>query len=98
MKKLSLNHLRLVSLMEGISYILLIGIGMPLKYGLGIPSVNMGLGAAHGVLTIVFCLILALAWAKKTLTSKWCVAVFILSIIPFGAFIAEKKLKELSNK
>ena len=84
--------------MEGISYILLLGIGMPLKYGLGIPSVNMGLGAAHGVLTVVFCLILAIIWTQKTLSSQWCVGVFILSIIPFGAFIAEKKLKQLSNK
>jgi integral membrane protein len=71
---------------------------MPLKYGLGIPSVNMGLGAAHGVLTVAFCLILAIVWIQKTLTTQWCLAVFVLSIIPFGAFIAEKKLKELSNK
>ena len=92
-----LQQLRHISMIEGISYLLLLFIGMPLKYGMGIKSVNMALGMGHGVFTMVFCLILGLAWLQKTLSTKWCVGVFIASLLPFGAFVAEKKLKDLQS-
>ncbi len=59
MKKISIGQLRFVSLIEGISFLLLLFIGMPLKYGFGIKEVNMALGMIHGGLTMVFCLVLA---------------------------------------
>ncbi len=93
MTNLTLHHLRVISLVEGISYLLLVGIGMPLKYGLNILFVNKILGMAHGLLTIIFCYILFLVWKQKTLNSKWSLGVFIASLIPFGAFVAESKLK-----
>ena len=94
MNFITIKHLRMVSLIEGISFLLLLFIGMPLKYGMGILSVNKVLGMTHGLLTIVFCAVLFLIWEQKTLNSKWCVGVFIASLIPFGAFVAESKLKQ----
>ena len=97
MRLVSLNNLRFISLIEGISFLLLLFVGMPLKYGLGIKQVNKILGMGHGILTIIFCIVLGLIWAQQTLSTRWCLGVFIASLIPFGAFVAEKKLKDASQ-
>ena len=94
MKKISIGQLRFISLIEGISFLLLLFIGMPLKYGFGIKEVNMALGMIHGGLTMVFCLVLGLTWIQKTLSTRWCIGVFIASLLPFGAFVAESRLKQ----
>ena len=65
---------------------------MPLKYGLDILVVNKVLGMAHGALTIVFVLILAAVYANKKVSATLARFVFVASLIPFGAFVAEKKL------
>lgn len=95
---ITIKQLRIISFIEGVSYLFLLFIGMPLKYGLGIKEVNKVLGMGHGMLTIIFCMALAVVWITKTLSFRWCLGVFIASIIPFGAFVAEKKLKEFQNK
>ena len=95
MQNINIQHLRWISLIEGISYLLLVGIGMPLKYGLDILVINKVLGMIHGILTIVFVLILGAAYAYKRVSVPLTLFVFIASLIPFGAFVAEKKLKQL---
>ena len=95
MSIINLKLLRALSLTEGISYLTILFIGMPLKYGLGLKEISYVLGLTHGILTIFFCIVLGLVWFKKIIPFKWCLGVFIASLIPFGAFIAEKKLKQL---
>ena len=90
------HHLRLISLTEGVSYILLLGIGMPLKYGIGILLVNKVMGMIHGLLTILLCIILVYFWITKKLEKPLILHVFIASLIPFGAFFIDQKLKKLS--
>ena len=94
MRLINLTNLRIISFIEGISFLLILFVGMPLKYGLGFKAISFVLGLAHGILTIIFCLILGFVWLKKILPFNWCIGVFIASLIPFGAFVAEKKLKE----
>ena len=98
MNVLNIKQLRLISLIEGISYLLLVFIGMPLKYGLGITEINKILGMGHGILTIIFCIVLSITWIQHTLSTRWCSFIFICSLIPFGAFYAEKKLHEKSTQ
>ena len=90
----SLGRLRLISFIEGISYLLLIFVGMPLKYGMGIRSVNYFLGMSHGVLTMIFVLLLFIAYADKCISFVKAIKVFVASMVPFGAFWAEKQFKE----
>jgi len=97
MMKPNIATLRNISLIEGVSYLLLLFIGMPLKYGLGIRSINMILGMGHGLVTMIFCLTLGAIWIRKTLSTQWCITLFIASLVPFGAFLADKKLKNLQN-
>ena len=93
--KSNLGALRLVSILEGISFLLLIFVGMPLKYITKTIENNNVLGMGHGVLTMIFCVILMLAWSKKNIDLKTSILVFIASMIPFGFLFAEKKLKAL---
>ena len=95
-KLIEITHLRYISLIEGISYLLLLFIGMPLKYGFGVFFPNKVLGMIHGLLTIVFCIILFFIWKSKKLTTKWCIGVFVASMIPFAAFYVETKLKKIN--
>ena len=94
---MTIRHLRYISLIEGISYLLLLFIGMPLKYGLGLPLANKVLGMGHGLLTILFCAILYVTWFQKRLSFKWSSVVFIASMIPFGAFFIDQKLKSFDE-
>ena len=81
-------------MIEGISYILLCGVGMPLKYGYHLAWPNQVLGLVHGVLSVVFFSVLLGALSNSQLSLMWAIKVFLASLIPFGALWAEIKLKQ----
>tara|TARA_A100001015_G_C14641428_1_gene575590 strand:- start:125 stop:424 length:300 start_codon:yes stop_codon:yes gene_type:complete len=97
MPTITLSHLRIIALLEGISYLFLVFVGMPLKYGLDMLIPNKVLGISHGILTVIFCFILVYLWQQKKINSTLSVFVFIASLIPFGAFIADSKLVKLTQ-
>ena len=93
-----IGRLRIVSLIEGISFLLLVFIGMPLKYGMQMPMPNKVLGMGHGVLTIIFFFTLISVWADKKISISLAVQTFVASLIPFGAFYIEHKLKKIPQE
>ena len=89
-----LSWLRRTGIAEGISFLLLLGIAMPLKYVLKQPMAVTIVGWAHGVLFVAF---LFLAWEVKTdrkKSGKWFGLAFLAAILPAGTFFFDKKLKE----
>lgn len=86
-----LDRFRLISFLEGCSY-LLFAITMPLKYIYGITAPNYVIGMAHGVLFILYCVLLGLVWLKYKWSFGKLVLGFIAALIPFGTFYANKKL------
>lgn len=98
MLRTTIGRLRIISLIEGVSFVLLIFIGMPLKYGMDIPTPNKILGMGHGLLTIIFFFALIAAWSDKKIANSMAIQTFIASLIPFGAFFMEKKLKKLPQQ
>jgi integral membrane protein len=92
------NSVRYSALTEGISYLILVFIAMPLKYGLDLPQAVSVFGMIHGLLFILVCGLLAWAWWKKEMSFTLCVQVFIASLIPFGAFWADLKIRECKVK
>ncbi|MBR9913814.1 MAG: DUF3817 domain-containing protein [Algicola sp.] len=86
-----LNTFRIVALLEGVSYILLLFIATPIKYLANDPSYVKMLGMPHGILFLAY-IVLAimigqeLKWDRRTL-----IIVLVASIIPFGTFYIEKK-------
>ncbi|PHQ57148.1 MAG: hypothetical protein COC16_01850 [Lutibacter sp.] len=82
---------RIVSLLEGISYLLLLFIATPIKYWAGDESFVKMLGMPHGILFIGYVILAIimkyeLAWKSKTM---W--LVLIASVVPFGTFYIDKK-------
>jgi integral membrane protein len=82
---------RIVSLLEGISYLLLLFIATPIKYLIGIDTYVKTLGMPHGLLFIGYVILAIvlkyeLEWKSKTLAT-----VLVASIIPFGTFYIDKK-------
>lgn len=89
-----LNWLRKAGIAEGISFLVLLGIAMPLKYFFKQPMAVTIVGWMHGVLFVAF---LFLAWEYKTDKNKpmsWFASAFLASILPAGTFVFDKKLKK----
>lgn len=86
------GRFRIVAFWEGISYLLLLFVAMPLKYGLGIDMAVRVVGMAHGVLFIAYLATLALAWSR--VGTRRGVEAFVLSLVPFGTFWLETRLKQ----
>ena len=95
MLKTTIGRLRLVGLIEGSSYLLLLGVAMPLKYAAGMPEAVKYTGQIHGLLFVLYILLVLHAWADKKLNLKWAFLASIAAVLPFGPFLIDGKLKDL---
>ena len=86
------SFLRTTALIEGISFLVLLGIAMPLKYMAGLPMAVKVVGWIHGVLFVIFCL----ALLQTMIVAKWplgrAVMVFVVSVVPFGPFVLDRRM------
>ncbi len=90
----SLKTLTMVGYLEGISFLLLLGIAMPMKYMMGIPEAVRFVGTGHGVLFIAYIVIL-MGTANKVEMPLWAMPTGVIaSILPFGPFIFDYLLKK----
>ena len=89
--KTTLLLLRIFAFFEGISFLLLIGIAMPMKYLYHDPSLVKSIGMAHGVLFVLYVLNLGLVHFQHQWKLIISIKAFIASFIPFGTFYADKK-------
>lgn len=86
-----LKFFRIVGVLEGLSYLLLLGVGMPLKYMMGNPVGVKALGMPHGLLFVLY-VVLAInmyveyEWSKKKLGLA-----ILASLLPFGTLIFDRK-------
>ena len=86
--------LRATSLTEGVSYLLLLGVAMPLKYIWDWPLAVKYVGWAHGVLFVALGLLVLLAMFKARLPFKTACIVGIASLLPAGPFFADRLLRK----
>ncbi len=93
MTKKNVKKFGLINTIEGYSYILLVFIAMPMKYLLEIPLAVKVVGMIHGVLFIIFCILLVLAWNEAKWSHKENAIFFIASLVPFGTFFTKSKIK-----
>jgi|TARA_B110000967_G_C18610008_1_gene423497 integral membrane protein len=82
---------RITSYLEGISYLLLLGIGVPLKYLAGNDSLVKTLGMPHGILFMAYIFLAIIIKQKMNWDNKTIIIVLIASVIPFGTFYVDKK-------
>ncbi|MDC1395137.1 DUF3817 domain-containing protein [Bacteroidia bacterium] len=86
-----LNVFRIVSYLEGISYLLLLGVGVPLKYLAGNDSWVKSLGMPHGMLFLAYIILAIVVRQMKNWNFKTFLIVLVASLIPFGTFYVDKK-------
>jgi len=88
----AIKRLRIIGILEGISYLVLLGIAMPLKYMADMPAPVKYVGWAHGLLFVLF----VAAVANAAIAKRWSIlkvlAALVASVLPFGPFILDAKL------
>ena len=95
---MNVQALRFVGTLEGISFLLLLGVAMPIKYIWGNPVFVKYIWMGHGVLFVLFLVMLLVVCHRM----KWSLSIFnlglIAAILPFGPFIFDRKVKQLAEK
>ncbi len=92
-----LSRLRLLSIVEGTSTLLLFGIAMPLKYLADMPSAVRIVGSLHGLLFACLAIGLLLATQRVPISRKLATAGIIAAVLPFGPFVFDRWLGDLDN-
>ncbi len=80
-----------VAMAEGTSFLLLLGVAMPLKYMAGMPQAVQVVGMLHGILFIAYgilglMVVSHLKWPLERLSG-----LFLAGVLPFGTFVLERK-------
>ena len=82
---------RLIAFLEGVSYILLLLIAVPIKYLLNEAFYVKILGMPHGMLFILYILFSIIAKIKYNWNFRKFLVISIASLVPFGTFYIDKK-------
>lgn len=77
---------RKTAFIEGISYLVLLLVAMPLKYVAGKPLAVTVVGGLHGFLFVAFIILAVVSMIKYDRSWLWLIKSFISSILPFGTF------------
>jgi len=88
-----LQMLRLLSLIEGVSTLILFGIAMPLKYAAGMPLAVTIAGTIHGILFTILALMLVIAIRQVPLPPSVAATGLVAAVLPGGPFLFDRKLR-----
>ncbi len=93
MLKTALGRFRAVALAEGLSFVALLFIAMPLKYAAGMPLPVKYTGWAHGLLFVLYLFTLM----EVAIAHRWSIVrvlgAFVASLLPFGTFVLDARLR-----
>jgi integral membrane protein len=89
-----LGRFRLIAILEGISFLVLLFIAMPLKYAAGQPMAVKYTGWVHGVLFMAFMLYLAKVYKQYNWSNIQVIKAIVASLLPFGTFVLERNLRK----
>jgi len=96
--KTSIGRLRIIAFLEGVSFLILVFIAMPLKYFAGMPWAVKQVGMAHGVLFVLFILALLLVMIEHKWSIWKGILGFLSSLVPFGTFVLDAKFLREEQK
>tara|TARA_Y100000385_G_C12599086_1_gene428033 strand:+ start:272 stop:550 length:279 start_codon:yes stop_codon:yes gene_type:complete len=88
---ITLKTFRVISLLEALSFVILLLIAMPIKYILGNPELVRIVGMAHGILFVLYILGALLFKKKLNWSNQILVVVILCSIIPLGPLYVDRK-------
>ena len=82
-----------MGILEGISFLVLLGIAMPLKYMADMPRAVSWVGMAHGVLFVIYVAAIVHAQLVVRWPAKTALALLAATVFPLGPFFAEGWLR-----
>ena len=85
---------RMTALAEGVSFLTLLCIAMPMKYFMGMPEVVRVVGSIHGALFVLYVGLLAMLHVRQRWSFMFSLYALVASVIPFGTFMLDKHLRE----
>ena len=94
---ISVQQFKIVAVLEGVSFLILLGIAMPLKYIFGLPATTQIVGMAHGILFIAYVLMVVLIRKQLNWNLKITALALTAAVLPFGPFVVDKKLLRESS-
>lgn len=81
---------RIVAFCEGLSYLLLLGVAMPLKYMAGMPEAVHVVGSTHGALFMAYLALTAGLFTKARWPLDRLPGVVLAGVVPFGTFVLDR--------
>jgi integral membrane protein len=84
------NSFRIIALLEGLSYILLLFIAVPIKHFGNDPTYVKLLGMPHGILFLAYIILAIMVGQELKWNTKILGIVLVASIIPLGTFYIDK--------
>jgi integral membrane protein len=85
-----MKQLRAVAWIEGISYIVLLFVAMPMKYFAGAPAMVRTVGMIHGLLFVLFTITAFQAKIEYGWPGRRFWRVFLTAFIPFGMLMLDR--------
>ena len=89
----ALAQLRIAALVEGISFVLLLFVAMPLKYVAGLTIAVRIAGSVHGFSFLWFVSALFRASDERRWTLRTGLSLFAWSLVPFGALVVDRTIR-----
>ena len=84
----------MTALAEGVSFLTLLFVAMPMKYFMGMPEVVRVVGSIHGILFVLYVGLLAILHVRQRWSFMFSLYALVASVIPFGTFVLDKLLRE----
>jgi len=88
----SIKLFKTIAILEGLSFLLLLGIAMPLKYVWGYHQPTQIVGMAHGILFIAYVIMVMLIRQQLNWSYKTTFIALVASVLPFGPFVVDRRL------
>lgn len=92
--KKSIRRFRIAGIAEGISFLTLLFIAMPLKYIFNIPEAVKITGWVHGILFVLFLWLAFDMMGRFKKGISWFLKAFIAAVVPLGTFVFDRQLKK----
>jgi integral membrane protein len=90
----AVGRLRAAGMVEAVSFLILLGIAMPLKYFAGLPLAVKLAGWTHGLLFMTFCMLLLVARGERRWSPRWTMLILVAALLPFGPFVIDRRLRD----
>jgi integral membrane protein len=95
--KTVIGRLRIIGFLEGVSFLVLLFIAMPLKYAFDMPTMVKKVGMMHGLLFVLYVMAVVIAKVEKDWSMGKTGLALLVSFVPFGTFWADSKIFRADN-